>query len=66
MGVLTRNNVRIVGNPMGRSVVFAHGFGDYVHESIPGSTLVHLASAGHLPSLAAPEPLARAILAYLT
>jgi sigma-B regulation protein RsbQ len=39
--------------------------GDYVHQQIPGSTLVHLASTGHMPSLSGPAPLAEAILDYV-
>jgi sigma-B regulation protein RsbQ len=39
--------------------------GDFVHDQIPGSTLVHLASSGHMPSLSGPAPLAAANVDYL-
>ena len=39
--------------------------GEFVHESIAGSSFVQLAATGHCPNLSAPEELARAILAYL-
>ena len=39
--------------------------GDYVHEHIPGSTLVTLAATGHVPSLSAPDELAAVIRANL-
>jgi len=39
--------------------------GDYVHASIPGSTLVHLAATGHCPNLSAPDETVAAIKAFL-
>jgi sigma-B regulation protein RsbQ len=39
--------------------------GRYVHEHIPGSTLVTLATTGHTPNLSGPRELADAILAFL-
>lgn len=46
-------------------VIAPHEVGSYVHESIPGSTLVTLASTGHLPNLSGPHALATEILEYL-
>lgn len=40
--------------------------GEFVHEQIPGSTLVTLRSTGHLPSLSDPDELAAAIRAALS
>jgi len=40
--------------------------GSYVHEHIPGSTLVRLAATGHCPNLSAPEETTAAIAAFLT
>jgi sigma-B regulation protein RsbQ len=40
--------------------------GRYVHEQIPGSTLITLSSTGHMPNLSAPAELAAAIRSYLT
>jgi len=39
--------------------------GDFVHEQIPGSTLVVLESTGHMPGFSGPDELAGAIKAYL-
>lgn len=39
--------------------------GKYVHENIPGSTLVTLTTTGHLPNLAGPDELAAVIRANL-
>jgi len=39
--------------------------GTFVHDRIPGSTLVLLAATGHIPSLSAPDELAEAIEDYL-
>ncbi|UQX88453.1 alpha/beta hydrolase [Jatrophihabitans telluris] len=39
--------------------------GNYVHDHIPGSTLVQLAATGHCPNLSAPAETARTIRAYL-
>ena len=40
--------------------------GRYVHEHIPGSTLVRLAATGHCPNLSAPEETTAAIAAFVT
>ncbi len=40
--------------------------GSYVHEHIPGSTLVRLAATGHCPNLSAPEETTAAIAAFLS
>lgn len=39
--------------------------GRYVHQQIPGSTLITLPATGHNPNLSAPDALAEAILAHL-
>jgi len=39
--------------------------GAYVHDRIPGSTLVHLEATGHCPNLSAPEETIDAIRAFL-
>ena len=39
--------------------------GDYVHERIPGSTLVQLAATGHCPNLSAPDETIDAIKAFV-
>ncbi|MET0844146.1 MAG: alpha/beta hydrolase [Mycetocola sp.] len=39
--------------------------GQYVHEEIPGSTLVVMSATGHCPNLSAPEELRDEIRAYL-
>jgi sigma-B regulation protein RsbQ len=39
--------------------------GDFVHRSIPGSTLVKLQATGHCPHLSAPEETAQRIREYL-
>ena len=39
--------------------------GDYVHQQIPGSTLVHLRATGHCPNLSAPAEVIDAIRAYV-
>ena len=46
-------------------VIAPQQVGEYVHEHIPGSTLVQLASTGHIPNLSGPADLAAAIRAYL-
>lgn len=46
-------------------VIAPDAVGEYVHAAIPGSTLVRLASTGHLPNLSDPRALADAILDYL-
>jgi sigma-B regulation protein RsbQ len=38
--------------------------GEYVHRSIPGSTLVRMRATGHCPNLSAPEETATAILEF--
>jgi sigma-B regulation protein RsbQ len=38
--------------------------GEYVHEAIPGSALVHLRATGHCPNLSAPEETIEAIRAF--
>jgi sigma-B regulation protein RsbQ len=40
--------------------------GDYVHEHVPGSVLVHLSATGHCPHLSAPEETTAAIRAFLS
>jgi len=39
--------------------------GEYVHEHVPGSVLVHLQATGHCPNLSAPEETTAAIRAFL-
>jgi sigma-B regulation protein RsbQ len=39
--------------------------GEYVHRSVPGSTLVHLRATGHCPNLSAPEATVDAIAAFV-
>jgi sigma-B regulation protein RsbQ len=39
--------------------------GDYVHRSVPGSTLVTLRATGHCPNLSAPVETGEAIAAFL-
>jgi sigma-B regulation protein RsbQ len=39
--------------------------GDYVHRSVPGSTLVTLRATGHCPNLSAPDETGDAIAAFL-
>jgi sigma-B regulation protein RsbQ len=46
-------------------VIAPSAVGDFVHEQIPGSTLVTLAATGHLPSLSDPDELAAVIRANL-
>ena len=46
-------------------VIAPSAVGDYVHEHIPGSTLVTLAATGHVPSLSGPDELAAVIRANL-
>ena len=38
--------------------------GEYVHQAIPGSRLVHMAATGHCPNLSAPEETIEAIRAF--
>ena len=40
--------------------------GEYVHQQIPGSTLVRMRATGHVPQLSAPEETTAAIRAFLT
>ena len=46
-------------------VIAPDAVGEYVHEQIPGSTLVTLRSTGHVPNLSGPAELAAAIRAFL-
>jgi sigma-B regulation protein RsbQ len=46
-------------------VIAPAAVGRYVHEQIPGSTFVTLATTGHVPNLSGPDELAGAILAFL-
>jgi sigma-B regulation protein RsbQ len=46
-------------------VIAPDAVGRYVHEQIPGSTLVHLRATGHCPNLSAPEETVAAISAFL-
>jgi sigma-B regulation protein RsbQ len=46
-------------------VIAPSAVGTFVHEQIPGSTLVTLAATGHLPSLSDPDELAAVIRANL-
>jgi sigma-B regulation protein RsbQ len=46
-------------------VIAPDAVGRYVHEQIPGSTLVTLNATGHMPNLSAPAELAAAIRSYL-
>jgi sigma-B regulation protein RsbQ len=46
-------------------IVAPSAVGRFVHEQVPGSTLVTLAATGHIPNLSAPDELKAAILAYL-
>ncbi|HEV7212393.1 MAG TPA: alpha/beta hydrolase [Blastococcus sp.] len=39
--------------------------GEYVHEHVPGSVLVHLRATGHCPNLSAPEETTAAIRTFL-
>jgi len=39
--------------------------GDYVHEQIPGSTLVVIPATGHVPSLSGPQDVVDAVRAFL-
>ena len=39
--------------------------GAFVHEQIPGSTLVHLDATGHCPNLSAPEETTAAIREFV-
>lgn len=47
-------------------VIAPAAVGDYVRDSVPGSSLVTLAATGHLPSLSGPDELAAVIRAYLS
>ena len=47
-------------------VIAPSAVGAYVHEQIPGSTLVTLEATGHLPSLSGPDELATVIRASLS
>jgi sigma-B regulation protein RsbQ len=46
-------------------VIAPEPVGRYVHEHVPGSTLVHLRATGHCPNLSAPEETTAAIRAFL-
>ncbi len=46
-------------------VIAPEAVGNYVHEHLRGSRLVHLKATGHCPNLSAPEETAAAIRAYL-
>ncbi|WP_067499631.1 alpha/beta fold hydrolase [Actinoplanes sp. TFC3] len=47
-------------------VIAPQNVGEYVHERLPGSTLVVLNATGHCPNLSAPEETVEAIKSYLT
>jgi sigma-B regulation protein RsbQ len=47
-------------------IIAPDAVGRYVHESIAGSTFVHLQATGHCPNLSAPDETAAAITAFLT
>lgn len=44
-----------------RDAIAPEVVGQFVHDQIPGSTLVHLAATGHCPNLSAPEETTRTI-----
>lgn len=46
-------------------VIAPEAVGEYVHEAIPGSTLVRLKASGHCPNLSDPDELTRAIRDFL-
>lgn len=46
-------------------VIAPEAVGAYVHDTIKGSTLVHLRASGHCPNLSAPDELAAAIRDFL-
>jgi sigma-B regulation protein RsbQ len=48
-----------------QDVIAPEVVGDYVHDSVSGSTLVRLAATGHCPNLSAPEETAAAVRAFL-
>jgi sigma-B regulation protein RsbQ len=48
-----------------QDVIAPDTVGRYVHEHVPGSTLVHLRATGHVPQLSAPEETTAAIRAFL-
>jgi sigma-B regulation protein RsbQ len=47
-------------------VIAQDAVGDYVHEQIAGSSLVHLDAVGHCPHLSAPDETAAAIRAFVS
>jgi sigma-B regulation protein RsbQ len=46
-------------------VIAPQSVGAYVHEAIPGSTLVQLSATGHCPNLSAPDETTEAIAAFV-
>jgi sigma-B regulation protein RsbQ len=48
-----------------QDVIAPDAVGRYVHEHVPGSTLVQLRATGHVPHLSAPEETTAAIRAFL-
>ncbi len=46
-------------------VIAPQAVGEYVHERIPGSTLVHMEATGHCPNLSAPDETIAAIKSFL-
>ena len=46
-------------------VIAPFAVGDYVHEQIPGSTLVVIPATGHVPSLSGPQDVVDAVRAFL-
>ena len=63
---LKRVTVPTVVLQSSQDVIAPTAVGEYVHEQIPGSTLVMLESTGHLPSLSGPDELAAVIRAQLS
>ncbi|HET9771339.1 MAG TPA: alpha/beta hydrolase [Acidimicrobiia bacterium] len=46
-------------------VIAPRAVGEYVHDRIPGSEIIHLQATGHCPNLSAPEETVEAIRAFL-
>jgi sigma-B regulation protein RsbQ len=46
-------------------VIAPQAVGEYVHERIPGSTLVLMEATGHCPNLSAPDETIAAIKSFL-
>lgn len=46
-------------------IIAAPNVGEYVHSSIPGSTIVYLKASGHCPNLSAPAEVISALRAFL-